>query len=153
MSEEDNALSRAKKALAVIPGREFAVNKNKIADLLKQAEAATKLPAPVRAVEAKPKPAPPQPELARQAHPPPAVRQPQVPVAAPSPAAVVEPQPAAPQGQSAAPTVIVNVTAPPAPYGGYPPPWWAWGWGPGCPAAFCPRRVGRACWRWSCPYW
>jgi hypothetical protein len=150
MSEEDNALSRAKKALAVLPGREVAVNKDKIADLLKQAEAATKPPTLVRAVEAKPAP---KPEPAREAHPPPAVQQPRAPVVAPSPAAVVEPRPAAPQSQGAAPTVIVNVTAPPpSPYP-YPPPWWAWGWGPGCPAAFCPRRVGRACWRWSCAYW
>src|SRR4051812_46977462 len=132
MSEEENALSRAKRALAVLPGREVApINNDKIADLLKKAEAATKPPVLVRAVEAKPVP---QTEPAREAHAPPAVRQPQAPapVVAPPPAAGVEPRPAAPQGEGAAPTVIVNVTTP-TPYG-YPPPWWAWGWGPGCPA-------------------
>jgi hypothetical protein len=150
MSEDNNALSRAKKALAVIPSREVAtIDNEKIAGLLKKAAEVTQPPAPVRAVETKPAP---QPEPVQEAHPPPAVQQPQAAVMTPSPAAaIVEPPPIAPQGQGAAPTVIVNVTTPP-PYG-YPPPWWAWGWGPGCPAAFCPRRVGHACWRWSCPYW
>jgi hypothetical protein len=159
MSDDDDALSRANKFLAVVPGREVArIDNDVIADLLKQAEETARPKESPRPVMVKSWAAPvtePIPEPPR--NPPPAI------VAQPTPALVESSQapavtpeilsPAAPpvaqEGAAAQnTTVVVNVTAPAVPWWGYwgpyyyPPP-------PVCPVCLHPRVA--FCRRWRCP--
>jgi anti-sigma factor RsiW len=157
MSDDDDALSRANKFLAIVPGREVAkIDNDAIAALLKEAKDSTRPKEPPRPVETKPQPRPAQ-EPVREwpRNSPPAV------AAQPKPSVAVQSQtpgvtaevlpPAAPapgQGQPSNQniTIVVNTPAPAV----HPYPWWGYPYYPAvCPAC---GRLPHHCMRWRCPY-
>ena len=165
MSDENDALDRANKFLAVIPGRAVArINNDDIAALLKEAEEATRPKEPPRPIETKQQAPKIKAEPLREApsNPVPVVKQPEqtVVVQQPqSPAATAEvlPPVAVPAGQENGngqnTNVVVNVTMPAMPAH----PWWGY-WGPApyyphayCPARGCTRPYLHPCGNWFCP--